>query len=212
MSPKSNVENDAVKPEKKPRKPLTQEQLDRLSVMREKALLKRRELKEAKLEDQVEYEVEKLKKKDQKPRAVRSKAKELAKQQVQEEKEELLKTPRAKRGDIVSIEKEKLIPKEQPKPKEPVLELEYESPPEEPPPKKPPKKEKKKLIKYVVEESESEEEVIIVKKKKEIKQKCYEELVPQQPVPQQPVPQQPILPTLYNPYTSDNINRFRYGR
>ncbi len=86
------MEEQLQKTPRKARKPLTQQQLDHLASMREKALAKRRELKEASLDKQVEHEVEKLKKKEQKPRAIRSKAKELAKLKIEEE----IKTPRVK--------------------------------------------------------------------------------------------------------------------
>ena len=206
------MEEEPQKTPRKARKPLTQQQLDHLASMREKALAKRRELKQATLDQQVDHEVEKLKKKEQKPRAIRSKAKELAKQKIADEKNDI---------ELPKKEIKKPKPKSEPAP-EP--QVQYDSPPEPPndddePPKKPPAKKKEKKIKYVVEESESEEEeVVIVKKKKEPKQKWYEESVPPKSVEiaTRPIYNQqqyaPIQPPLYNPTNNPNMNRFRYGR
>jgi len=156
------MEEEPQKTPRKARKPLTQQQLDHLASMREKALAKRRELKQATLDQQVDHEVEKLKKKEQKPRAIRSKAKELAKQKIADEKNDI---------ELPKKEIKKHKPKSEP---EPEPQVEYDSPPEPPnddePPKKPPSKKKEKKIKYVVEESSDEEEIVYVKKKKEPKE------------------------------------------
>jgi len=167
--------------QKKQRKPLTPEQLEKLAKAREKAMEAKRKIKEMTLDEKVAYEAKKLQQKDDRVARSQKHAKALA---LEKHKAELEQNglPVEKPPPMLVPKSEKLPKKEKkskpdpappaPPPKE-ETDSSSSSDEEEPPPpppkskSKPEKKKKKKKYVLASSSSDSEEEIVVVRKKKD---------------------------------------------